>query len=200
MVDDAGHDLPDDGELGLNEDWQSAPSVFIIIEVRGATGERLREIQRQYDPKLAARTQPHLTLTGSSGVGPIPGSVPVADLRAALAPIAASTAPFVVPFGRPERFMQSNIVVLPIDPHGTIRALHDRVVRSGLPFGPAKFTFTPHVTLNYFTTLTSEQMERLLRLRLDEPLLVDHLQCSLAREPERPVVVCELPLSAGANG
>jgi len=199
MVDPAAHDLPDAGEWGLNEDWQSSPNVFIIVEVRGAVGERLREVQRRFDPKLAARTHPHLTLTGSSGVGPIPGSVPIADLRAALAPIAAATAPFAVSFGRPERFMQSNIVVLPIDPHGTIRVLHDRVARSGLPFGPAKFTFTPHVTLNYFTTLTSEQMERLLRVRLDEPLLVDHLQCSLAREPERPVVVCELALGAGVS-
>ncbi len=193
-------DAADSGEWALYEEWQSSPSVFIIVEVRGAVGERLREIQRRFDPKLALRTHPHLTLTGSSGVGPIPGSVPVADLRAALAPIAASTAPFAVTFGRPERFMQSNIVVLPLDPNGAIRDLHDRVARSGLPFGPAKFTFTPHVTLNYFTTLTSEQMERVLRVRFDEPLLVDHLQCSLAREPERPVVVCELPLSAGVNG
>lgn len=189
----------DSGEWALYEEWQSSPSVFIIIEVRGAVGERLREIQRRFDPKLAVRTHPHLTLTGSSGVGPIPGSVPVADLREALTPIAASTAPFAVTFSRPERFMQSNIVVLPVDPHGAIRDLHDRVARSGLPFGPAKFTFTPHVTLNYFTTLTSDQMERLLRVRFDEPLLVDHLQCSLAREPERPVVVCELPLSAGVS-
>ena len=73
------------------------------------------------------------------------------------------------------------------------------MARSGLPFSPAKFTFTPHVTLNYFTTLTSDQMQRLLRVRMHEPLLVDHIQCSLAREPERPVVVCELPFSAGVN-
>lgn len=192
-------DSPESEEGTLDEEWQSSPNVFITVEVRGAIGERLREIQRRFDPKLAVRTHPHLTLTGSSGVGPIPGSVPVAELRAALAPIVASTAPFTVTLGRPERFMQSNIVVLPVDPHGAIRDLHDRVARSGLPFGPAKFTFTPHVTLNYFTTLTSDQIERLLRVRMDEPLLVDHIQCSLAREPERPVVVCELPFSAGVN-
>ncbi len=188
MRDGTAHDLPDE------EEWRSAPNVFVVVEVRGVVGEHLRGIQRRFDPKLAARTPPHVTLTGSSGVGPIPGSVSVEALQAALAPIAASTAPFEVTFGRAERFMQSNIVVLPIDPHGPIRELHDRVARSGLPFAPAKFTFTPHVTLSYFTTLTSGQMERLLRVRLDEPLRVDHLQCSLAREPERPVVLCELPL------
>jgi hypothetical protein len=37
-------------------------------------------------------------------------------------------------------------------------------------------------------------MEQLLRTRIDEPLRVDHLQCSLARDPERPIVVFELPL------
>jgi len=90
--------------------------------------------------------------------------------------------------------MQSNTFVLPVDPHGPIRALHDRVARSGLPFQPAKFTFTPHVTLNYFATLTNDQVAHLLRERVTEPLLVDHLQCSLAREPESPAVICELPL------
>ncbi|MGH7713751.1 MAG: 2'-5' RNA ligase family protein [Gemmatimonadaceae bacterium] len=189
-------DVADEEEWGRgpDEEWRGPPTVFIVIEVRAAAGERLAAIQRRFDPKLAARTPPHLTLTGSSGVGPIPGSVPIDELRAALTPIAASTPPFTVPFGRPERFMQTNIVVLPLDPHGPIRDLHERVARSGLPFAPAKFTFTPHVTLNYFATLTNEQVGRVLRERVDEPLIVDHLQCSLARDPDKPAVICELPL------
>ncbi|MGQ0642509.1 MAG: 2'-5' RNA ligase family protein [Gemmatimonadaceae bacterium] len=187
---------PDVEELGQEEEWRGPPTIFVVIEVRGTVGAHIAKIQRGFDPKLAARTPPHITLTGSSGVGPIPGSVPPKTLLAALAPIAASVRPFTVKLGPPERFMQTNIVVMRIDPHGAIRELHDRVARSGLPFQPAKFTFTPHVTLNYFSTLTNEQIGHLLQERVEDPLLVDHVQCSLAREPERPSVICELPLSA----
>jgi len=187
-------DLLDHDEWGDDEEWRGPPTIFILIEARGAAGERLAEIQRRFDPKLAARSGPHLTLTGSSGVGAIPGSLPVELLVKALTPVAATTRAFEATFGPAERFMQTNTVVLPLDPHGPIRDLHDRVARSGLPFGPAKFTFTPHVTLNYFATLTKDGMEQLLRTRIDEPLRVNHLQCSLARDPERPIVVAELPL------
>jgi 2'-5' RNA ligase len=189
-------DEPDVEEWGEHEEWRAAPTIFVVIEVRGNAGARIAEIQRRFDPKLSARTPPHLTLTGSSGVGPIPPSVSADMLRAALTPIAATIRPFNVPFGRPERFMQTNTVVLPVDPYGPIRALHDRVARSGLPFQPARFTFTPHVTLNYFATLTNQHMAELLEERVREPLVVDHLQCTLLKEPERPVVICEVPLLA----
>ena len=191
-------DSPDEGEWGNDEEaWRATATLFIIVEARGAAGARIAEIQRRFDPKLAARTPPHLTLTGSSGVGPLPISLSVEQLRERLAPIAAATPAFTVPLGRPERFMQTNTIVLPVEPHGPIRVLHDRVARSGLPFAAAKFTFTPHVTLNYFATLTNRHVEELLRLRVEEPLRIDHLQVTLAQEPERPVVLCELPL-AGA--
>jgi 2'-5' RNA ligase len=86
--------------------------------------------------------------------------------------------------------------VLPIAPHGAVRALHDRLARSGLPFGPAKFTFTPHVTLSYYATLTGDQIRQLLKEQVREPLIIDHIQCSLLAEPAPPVVLCELPLTA----
>lgn len=188
-------DVPDRNEWGDGEEWRGPPTIFILVEVRGAAGERIAQLQRRFDPKLAARSPPHVTLTGSSGVGAIPGSFPVERLLKALAPIAASTSAFEMKFGPAERFMQTNTVVLPLDPHGQIRELHGRIARSGLPFGQAKFTFTPHVTLNYFATLARSEMEQLLKTRVEEPLTVDHLQCSLVRDPERPVVICELPLS-----
>jgi 2'-5' RNA ligase len=182
--------LLDEDELDPREEWLAAPTVFIVVQARGPLGERLREIQ------LAARTPPHLTMTGSSGVGPIPGDITAETLRSALTPIASSTAPFEVSLGRAERFMQTNTVVLPIAPHGAVRALHDRLARSGLPFGPAKFTFTPHVTLSYYATLTGDQIRQLLKEQVREPLIIDHIQCSLLAEPAPPVVLCELPLTA----
>jgi hypothetical protein len=45
--------------------------IYVVADLRGDVGERVREIQRRYDPKLAAVAPPHVTLTGSSGLGPI---------------------------------------------------------------------------------------------------------------------------------
>src|SRR5262245_59060613 len=116
--------------------------------------ERILAIQRRFDPKLAAGVAPHLTLSGSSGMGPIPTSTTTEELRAALEPIARDTAPLTLTFLPPIRFMQTNVVVLPLDPNGPVRALHERIKRSGLRYEQPRFTFTPHVTLSFFRELT----------------------------------------------
>src|SRR5438874_2400012 len=103
------------------------PGIIVMSELHGPIGERLREIQQRYDPRMAAELPPHITLTGSSGMGPISPATTDDQLRAALEPIAASTAPFAVDLQPPTRFMQSTVVVLPIDPNGPIRALHERI-------------------------------------------------------------------------
>jgi 2'-5' RNA ligase len=77
--------------------------------------------------------------------------------------------------GRPHRFMQSQVVVLPLDPHGPIRALHDRILTSGLKHERPRFTFTPHVTLNLFRELPPEELRELMRVRIAEPIHVDRI-------------------------
>lgn len=151
------------------------PGIVILSELHGDLRERILEIQRRFDPKLAAGIPPHLTLTGSSGMGPIPPTTPVAELRAALEPVARETAPMTLTFLPPMRFMQTNVVVLPLDPNGPIRALHERILRSGLKYEQPRFTFTPHVTLNFFKTLEPDRFKELLRVRVTEPLRLDHI-------------------------
>ena len=55
--------------------------IFILAELPGEIGERVRAINQSYDPKLARYKPPHLTLTGSSGAGPIPPSVGLEEMR-----------------------------------------------------------------------------------------------------------------------
>ena len=45
--------------------------IVILSELRGPVRDRVLELQRRYDPKLAGMLPPHVTLTGSSGIGPI---------------------------------------------------------------------------------------------------------------------------------
>lgn len=149
--------------------------IVILAELQGIVRERVHEIQRRFDPKLAAGLPPHVTITGSSGMGPISTRTSTDELRRALEPIAGETKPMSLAFGSPMRFMQTNVVVLPMDPHGPLRELHDRIKASGLTFERPRFTFTPHVTLSFFRELSPEELRSLLALRIPEPVTIDRI-------------------------
>ncbi len=170
----------------------------MLAEVGGEAGRLIREIQLEFDPKLArTRGHPHVTMAGSSGTGPVAPDTSVADLKAALAPITAATAPLVLEFGAPTRFMQTNIVVLPLDPNGPLRELHDRIARSGLSFARARFTFSPHATLSLYPTLSSEALKRVLAKRVDAPALLESLSVYHTMDPQPSKKLFELEFEGG---
>jgi hypothetical protein len=173
--------------------------IFIIAELLGEAGEQIKAINERFDPRLARYKAPHVTITGSSGVGPIPGSVTTVELWEKLAPIASSTAPMLLRFGPPMRFMQTEIVVLPLDPHGRLRSFHDRLATSGLPFGRARFTFSPHCTLSLYPTLTPEAARELLAIRVLAPAVIDRIHLFQALDPQPSRKLMELPLTGGSE-
>lgn len=173
--------------------------IIVMAELTGDVAERIRSIQERYDPRMAAELPPHITLTGSSGMGPIPVRTTVADLSKALDPVALATAPFTVRFQLPLRFMQTTVVVLPIEPHGPIRALHERIKGSGLRFEQPRFTFTPHCTLSFYRELTKEQYRALLAERIDDEVVVDRIELYRAESAGRTRKVLELPLRGAAT-
>jgi 2'-5' RNA ligase len=173
--------------------------IFILAELPSAIGERIRAINEKYDPRLARYRPPHITLTGSSGAGPIPPSVTVDEMRAKLEPIMAETAPITLTFQNPQLFMQTEIVVLPLDPHGPLRVLHDRIVSSGLRFTRARYTFSPHVTLSLYKTLDATAANELLRMRIPEPFVIRAIQLYHTRDPQPSRKLLELPLSGGSK-
>lgn len=156
---------------------------FLISELSGSARDIVRAAQEKIDRRLANTSVPHITITGSSGVGPIPLDTPVEELEAALRPIAETTAPIVAHLGQPMRFMQTDIIVLPLDPHGPLRTLHERIATSGLPFQRARFPFTPHATLSFYVTLDPAQRRELLSVRIEEPVVIDRLQCYRTIDP-----------------
>jgi 2'-5' RNA ligase len=172
--------------------------IFILAELPGETAERIRAINERYDQKLARYKPPHITLTGSSGAGPIPPSIDVEDMRARVQPITDSTAPITLSFGPPQRFMQTDIIVLPIDPHGPIRILHDRLVTSGLPFTRARYTFSPHTTLSLYPSLDPKSIRELLRTRMPEPFVISAIQLYHTRDPQPSRKLLELPLTGAS--
>jgi 2'-5' RNA ligase len=172
-----------------------ARGIFMVAELTGEAREQVLEVQRWADPKLAGTSPPHITLVGSSGVGPIAWDTDVDDVAAAVGPIAASTPPITVHFGAPVRFMQTEIVVLPLDPHGPLRTLHERIATSGLRFERARFAFSPHCTLSFFPVITPEMQRRLMRVRVSVPVVIDSLQFYLTPDIGTGRKVLELALT-----
>jgi 2'-5' RNA ligase len=157
--------------------------IFVFATIGGDVGVRIAALQRRYDPRLAALDQaPHVTLAGSSGMGPIAADTTREELVERLAPIAADTAPITLRFGRPTRFMQTQIVVLPLDPHGPLRALHERIKTAGFRAAHPRFYFTPHVTLNLYRELPPDTLASLLAERFDDPVTIDSLEAHLTRD------------------
>jgi 2'-5' RNA ligase len=168
--------------------------IFVIAELDGAMGERIHAIQERFDPKLAAESPPHVTIIGSSGAGPIPVGTSIELLRSAIEPVAATTPPLALKFGPPMRFLQREIVVLPLDPHGPLRALHQRLKESGIPYAPARWPFTPHCTLSFYPTLTQETLRPLLALRESGVWTLRTLRVYHTREPQPPTLLFDAPL------
>ncbi|HXT16771.1 MAG TPA: 2'-5' RNA ligase family protein [Gemmatimonadaceae bacterium] len=172
------------------------PGLIIMAELRGEIAERVHAIQQQFDPRMAAELPPHITITGSSGMGPIAPDTGDDQVRSALEPIAAGTAPIVARLEPPMRFMQSPVVVMTIDPNGPIRALHEKIKLSGLSYEQPRFTFTPHLTLSFYPELARDRLRELLRFRIAEPILIDSIQAYRAIDLTRTVKVVDLPLGA----
>ena len=171
--------------------------IFILAELHGDAADQIAAINARFDRKLAVAKPPHVTIAGSSGVGPIPPSIGAEELERALRPVAEATAPMELEFGRPVRFMQSDIVVLPLSPHGKLRELHDRIAGCGLPFARARFTFTPHVTLSLYPRLSAETARQLLATQIEGRCVIDALQCYHTRDPQPARKLLELRLSGG---
>jgi 2'-5' RNA ligase len=170
------------------------PGIIVMSELHGEIADRVRQLQRRFDPRMAAELPPHITITGSSGMGPISPSTSDDELRQALELVAANTAPISVMLQPPMRFMQSNVVVMQIDPNGPIRALHERVKSSGLAYEQPRFTFTPHLTLSFYPELSRERLKTLLRFRIDEPVLIDNIEAYRSVDLTRTVKVLDLSL------
>jgi len=173
--------------------------IFILAELPAEIADRVRAINERYDPKLSRYKPPHLTLTGSSGAGPIPASISVEEMREKLEPITSDTAPITLSFQPPQKFMQTNIIVLPLDPHGPLRRLHDRIITSGLPFTRARYTFSPHSTLSLYQSLDEKAIRELLKTRITEPFVISAIQVYHTRDPQPSRKLLELPLTGGSQ-
>ena len=175
--------------------WRPGTGIYVVAPLQATLAAEVLEIQMRFDPKLARLMPPHITIIGSSGAGPIAPTTTVEELRAAIEPIAQSTPPLELALGIPMRFMQTEIIVLPLRPYGPLRELHERIARSGLKYSPPRFAFTPHITLSFYRQLSAEERRAVLSVRVDEPALVTEIHCSLSNDPQPAKHLLTLPLA-----
>jgi 2'-5' RNA ligase len=173
--------------------------IFITTELEGELAQRIHALQLRFDPKMANHLPPHITLIGSSGAGPAPPDTPVAVLKERIAPVAAATAPIVLKFGPPERFVQREIVSMRLDPHGPLRTLHERLKGCGLAFAQSRYPFTPHCTLNMYPTLTPANLKAMLAVRETEPFTLRTLCVYHTKEPQKPRLLFRVALTGAAS-
>jgi hypothetical protein len=169
--------------------------IFVIAEIKGRAAKRIRAIQKRFDPRLATEWPPHVTLAGSSGMGPIDPLTSLEELHRCLEPVARATPPLLLAFGHPVRFMQTNIVVLPLNPHGPLRTLHERIKSSGLRYDRPRFYFTPHSTLSFYPEHGPEALRELLAIRLQDPADIEAIQVYHTRQDKASKKLFELPLT-----
>src|ERR1700712_4399934 len=172
--------------------------IFVVAELGEPVREKILEVQRWADPRLAAGTPPHVTMAGSSGVGPLPLGTTVNLRRERMEPITRETPPITMRFERPHRFMQTDIIVLPLDPHGPLRTLHERMATSGLPFERARFQFSPHATLSFYARMTPEMLKRLLAVRIEDEVVISRLQFYSTPHPQPSKRILDLRLEGAA--
>ena len=176
--------------------WRPGTGIYVVAPLQPSLAALVGEIQTRFDPKLARLMPPHITIIGSSGAGPIAPATPISDLRVMLEPIASSTPPLTLPLDRPVRFMQTDIIVLPLNPHGPLRELHERIKQSGVTYARPRFAFTPHITLSFYRELDAAERRALLSFRIDEPVRITEIECSLSNDPQPAHHLFSLPLTA----
>ncbi len=177
----------------------STNGIFITAELTGPVEAQIRSLQQRFDPKLANELPPHITLIGSSGAGPVAPDTPQRLLRDALLPLGADMAPVHCVFQPPHRFIGRDIVVLPLDPHGPIRALHERLKATGLSYELARYPFTPHCTLSFYPQLTPAALRTLMAVRVEEPFVIDRIRVYHTRAPQAPTHLFDVVLSGGTE-
>ncbi len=124
----------------------------IVLHLDRATTERVDAIRRRWDPVMAARIGPHITLVHDVvGDGAI-------DAR--VAEVADGTAPFVVGLAAatlwgPARY---GIFLGLDDPAGTVAGLHGALADLEAP-GWARVEYRPHVTLVHGRTVTADDAD-----------------------------------------
>ena len=119
---------------------------FIVLDLPPAIAGDVAALRRQADPNFPPLPV-EITLTGSSGVGPLEREQSRDAVFASLDGLAAQTCVFQTAFCAIARFEGSPILYLRPENAIPFRALHESLRKSAIRFAPSPFPYTPHCTI-----------------------------------------------------
>src|SRR6266849_6409101 len=140
-------------------------------------------IRKRHRDEFRSSLPAEITLIGSSGVGVFDAAQDPEAAFATLDAVAAETAAIQACFGSVLRFPNTDIFVFTLQDERPLRALHERIAKSGLTFTSSPFPFTPHCTLRSRSPISEEDAAELLSLKVLETFVLDTMSVYLLREP-----------------
>lgn len=135
--------------------------MFIVLGIDEPMRTQVIHLRKSCEDAFRASLPAEITLTGSSGVGPLMPDQTIEDIATALDRVAADAPPLQAEFGPMMRFPGTDLFVLTLRDETPFHALHDRLLRSGLQFKPSAFPFKPHCTISSNPVTAEEAVRRL---------------------------------------
>jgi 2'-5' RNA ligase len=156
---------------------------YVVLDVPEPAASQVMAIRKRHRDEFRASLPVEITLIGSSGVGVFDAAQDPKAAFAALDAIAAETAPIQACFGSVLRFPNTDIFVFTLQDESPLRALHERIAKSGLSFTSSPFPFTPHCTLRSRSPVSDEDVAELLSLQVPESFVLDTMSVYMLRMP-----------------
>lgn len=150
------------------------PNTYVVLDIPSPFAERVLAIRERQRDRFRFSLPAEVTVSGSSGTGPLAPDLDLDRVRAVLDRIAADTAPIRASFGPVRRFPNSDTFYLSFVDERPFRALHERIASSGLRFQQTAFPFGPHCTLRTRPATVTEG-DALVSERVDGAFTLDTL-------------------------
>lgn len=152
---------------GQGERWAQkmdfSADTYIVLDLPADVAQQVLSIRKHFD--FFFETIPaEITLTGSSGVGPVSQGQDVQVFVETLERVAANTAPIETHFKGVRTFPNSGVYFLEPSDQTPFRALHRQLADSRLSFRPCQFPYFAHCTIKNDHKRTVQQPESILSL------------------------------------
>ena len=118
----------------------------IVLEIPEPMATKVRRYRMLFDKERCALPT-EITLTGSSGVGPISLGQDLEDVFSLIDSVSAKFEPFDAYFDNVEAFNSSDTYFLSFRNPEPFKRLHRAFAESGILFDPTPYPFTPHCTI-----------------------------------------------------
>lgn len=137
-------------------------NTYIVLDIPLPFADEVLALRRRHRDFFRWSLVAETTVSGSSGTGPIAEDEDDDRVCRALDRLAAETAPIAVSFGPVRRFPGTDVFYLSFIDEAQLRALHERILASGLRFTRVPFPYLPHVTLCSRSPISDDEAAALI--------------------------------------